>query len=153
MRTKEEQEAINKACKYHPETREELKKLVHNLDVNLGDIDTSEITNMQYLFFCSEREDFSGIEKWDISKSKTATNLDANYESKVTLSLPSAEEQLETDVVFVLDESSCSDQVKVAVVKMLENLYQQIKDTNAAIKIGAVQFRGEVTKLPLTVLK
>ena len=29
-------------------------------------------------------------EKWDISKSKTATNLDANYESKVTLSLPSA---------------------------------------------------------------
>lgn len=91
-------------------------------------------------------------EKWDISKSKTATNLDANYESKVTLSLPSAEEQLETDVVFVLDESSCSYQVKDAVAKMLENLYQQIKDTNAAIKIGAVQFRGEVTKLPLTVL-
>lgn len=91
-------------------------------------------------------------EKWDISKSKTATNLDANYESKVTLSLPSAEEQLETDVVFVLDESSCSDQVKGAVATMLENLYQQIEDTNAAIKIGAVQFRGEVTKLPLTVL-
>lgn len=91
-------------------------------------------------------------EKWDVSKSKTATNLDANYESKVTLSLPSAEEQLETDVVFVLDESSCSDQVKDAVATMLENLYQQIKDTNAAIKIGAVQFRGEVTKLPLTVL-
>ena len=68
MRTREEQEAINQACKYHLETRDELIKLVHNLDVNLGDIDTSEITNMQYLFFCSEREDFSGIEKWDISK-------------------------------------------------------------------------------------
>ena len=45
-------------------------------------------------------------EKWDISKSKTATNLDANYESKVTLSLPSAEEPLVSDIVFVLDKST-----------------------------------------------
>lgn len=52
-------------------------------------------------------------EKWDIPKSKTATNLDANYESEVTLSLTSAEEQLETDVVFVLDESSCNDAGKL----------------------------------------
>ena len=68
MRTREEQEAINKACKYHPDTKEELQELVDEPKVYLGDIDTSEITNMQYLFFCSEREDFSGIEKWDISK-------------------------------------------------------------------------------------
>ena len=88
-------------------------------------------------------------ENWEISKSKTATNLDKNFESKVTLSLPSAEEKLVTDVVFVLDESSCSVPVKEKVSAMLENLYTQVKDTDASIKIGAVQFRGEVTKLPL----
>ena len=89
---------------------------------------------------------------WDVSRSKTATNLDENYESKVTLSLPSAEEHLVTDVVFVLDESSCSEPVKAEVAKMLETLYAQVKNTGATIQIGAVQFRGEVTTLPLTEL-
>ena len=35
---------------------------------------------------------------------------------------------------------------------MLEKLYGQIENTGATIKIGAVQFRGEVTELPLTPL-
>ena len=92
----------------------------------------------------------------DHSKSKTATNLekqaDGTYTSQVTLSLPSAQEELVTDVVFVLDESSCSEPVKKAVADMLDNLYARIAETDATIKIGAVQFRGEVTTLPLTEL-
>lgn len=91
-------------------------------------------------------------EAWNISKSKTATNLDTNYESQITLSLPSAQEELVTDVVFVLDESSCSAPVKEQMATMLESLYQQIADTGAVVKIGAVQFRGNVTELPLTEL-
>ena len=47
-----------------------------------------------------------GTKTWQISKSKTATNLDENYQSEVTLSLPAAQEQLESDVVFVLDKST-----------------------------------------------
>lgn len=90
--------------------------------------------------------------EWDTSKSKTATNLDSNYISNITLSLPSAQEALKTDVVFVLDESSCSDPVKEAVSSMLDTLYNRIKDTGATVKIGAVQFRGEVTQLALTEL-
>ena len=90
--------------------------------------------------------------KWEVSRSKTATNLDENFESKVTLSLPSAEEKLVTDVVFVLDESSCSEPVKAEVAKMLSELYTQVKNSDATVKIGAVQFRGEVTKLDLTEL-
>lgn len=90
--------------------------------------------------------------EWDTSKSKTATNLDSNYISNITLSLPSAQEALKTDVVFVLDESSCSDPVKAAVSSMLDTLYNRIKDTGATVKIGAVQFRGEVTQLALTEL-
>ena len=89
---------------------------------------------------------------WETSKSKTATNLNADYQSQVTLSLPASEEELVSDVVFVLDESSCSESVKASVAEMLDDLYQQIADTDATIKIGAVQFRGEVTTLPLTEL-
>lgn len=91
-------------------------------------------------------------ERWTISKSKTATNLDSNYISDITLSLPSAQETLVTDVVFVLDESSCSDPVKDSVKEMLSTLYNRIQNTGATVKVGAVQFRGEVTKLDLTEL-
>lgn len=95
-------------------------------------------------------------QNWQVSKSKTAENLvkqsDGTYTSEVTLSLPAAEEELISDVVFVLDESSCSAPVKESVSDMLEKLYGQIENTGATIKIGAVQFRGEVTELPLTPL-
>lgn len=90
--------------------------------------------------------------KWDVSKSKKATNLDSNYESKVTLSIPSSEEQLVSDVLFILDESSCSESVKASVNSMLDELYKQIENSGAKIKVGAVQFRGNVTTLPLTEL-
>ena len=69
MRTREEQEAINKACKYHPSTKEELQKLVDDPKVDLRKIDTSKITDMSCLisFAQSSRTDFSGIENWDTS--------------------------------------------------------------------------------------
>ena len=92
------------------------------------------------------------LPEWATSKSKSATQLDENYESDVTLSLPAAEEKLVTDVVFVLDESSCSEPVKEQVRSMLGNLYERVEGTDAAIKVGAVQFRGEVTEFPLTEL-
>ena len=57
---------------YHPKTRDELLELVNKLinergnDADLNDIDTSEITDMSYMF---ENSDFNGdISKWDVSK-------------------------------------------------------------------------------------
>lgn len=51
-------------------------------------------------------EDTDPIE-WNVSRSKTATALDTStWTSNVTLSLPSAEEALASDVVFVLDKST-----------------------------------------------
>ena len=52
---------------YTPKTKEELRELVNNLSINLGDIDTSKITDMSNLFYYTPRTDFSGIEKWDVS--------------------------------------------------------------------------------------
>ena len=86
------------------------------------------------------------------SKSKTATQLDENYRSQVTLSLPSAEEQLVSDVVFVLDKSTSADLEEQA-IEMLKNLNTQIKETGAKVKVGVVIFNKEAhSELALTEL-
>lgn len=79
---------------------------------------------------------------WDHSKDKTATELDNNFNSRVTLSLPSAERELVSDVVFVLDKSSCEEDVTTEALAMLADLGASVKDTGASIKVGAVQFAG-----------
>ena len=68
---------INKDIKsynYHPKSRKELKKLVDKLikergnEADLNDIDTSEIKDMEELFFNSP---FNGdISEWDVSNVK-----------------------------------------------------------------------------------
>lgn len=78
----------------------------------------------------------------DISKSKEATQLkkiDGKYESTVTLSLPSAEKQLTTDVVFVLDKST-SASLEEQALKMLSDLKSDIADSGAKVKVGVVIF-------------
>ena len=79
----------------------------------------------------------------DHSKSKTATNLekqeDGTYTSEVTLSLPSAQEELVTDVVFVLDKST-SAELEEQALEMLEDLKAQITETGAKVKVGVVIF-------------
>ena len=57
---------------YHPKTKKELKDLIEERITNegvkcdLNDIDTSEITDMSYLFY---NLDFNGdISDWDVSK-------------------------------------------------------------------------------------
>ena len=84
MRTKEEQDAINKACKYHPKTKQELIKLVNDKRIYLGNIDTSAITDMSNLFSIikdsryieNNREEFTGIEDWDTSN---VTKMDGMF--------------------------------------------------------------------------
>lgn len=70
--------------------------------------------------------DLAEAPSWDTSKSKTATNLNASYESQVTLSLPSSEEALVSDVVFVLDKST-SAALEEQALEMLSNLKAQLK--------------------------
>ena len=93
-----------------------------------------------------------GTTEWEHSKSKTATNLDKNYQSQVTLSLPSAEEQLVSDVVFVLDESSAYDAVVEEMDTMLNNLADHVAKNEAAVKVGVVVFRGNAVTKDLELL-
>lgn len=95
-------------------------------------------------FTNTEKEPVPPIESgdWDVSKSKTATNLDENFESDVTLSLPSAEAQLASDVVFVLDKST-SAELEDQALEMLKNLQAQIQETGAKVNVGVVIFNKE----------
>lgn len=86
----------------------------------------------------------SGSSAWEVSKSKSATQLDENYESDVTLSLPSAQEELVSDVVFVLDKST-STSVRDDAVNMLDSLRDQVEKTDATVKVGVVIFNTEAT--------
>ena len=83
------------------------------------------------------------VPAWETAKSKTATNLEkdaaGDYTSRVTLSLPSAEERLVSDVVLVLDKSSSAD-VEDQALAMLESLKNRLDETQAKIRVGVVSF-------------
>lgn len=79
---------------------------------------------------------------WKVSKSKTATDLDASGSTRVTLSLPSAEETLASDVVFVLDTSDCVGEVMNQVSGLVAQLKAAQKKNKADIKVGVVVFKG-----------
>ena len=70
----------NHSYNYHPKTYDELKELVDKLikergnDADLNDIDTSEITDMNYMFYKSP---FNGdVSKWDVSN---VTDMDSMF--------------------------------------------------------------------------
>ena len=80
---------------------------------------------------------------WEISKSKTATNLDDNYESQVTLSLPAAQEALASDIVFVVDKSTSSREASTdGGLDMLSDLAYSLESTQATINVGIIVFDG-----------
>ena len=94
-------------------------------------------------------EDTDPIE-WNVSRSKTATKLDTStWTSNVTLSLPSAEEALASDVVFVLDKST-SAKKEAQALDMLTALKEQTAKTGAKVKVGVVIFNKEANVTQLT---
>ena len=84
----------------------------------------------------------------DVSRSKTATKLDTStWTSNVTLSLPSAEENLASDVVFVLDGSSSANTGVVnESLALLESLKDSASDSGAAVNVCVVKFKRQAYK-------
>lgn len=80
--------------------------------------------------------------EWDHSKNKTATEFDKDFNSTVTLSLPSAEKPLVSDVVFVLDKST-SATVENQALGMLKQLKEKATEDGATVKVGVVIFNKE----------
>lgn len=80
------------------------------------------------------------VTDWDYSKSKTATDLDENYQSEVTLTLPSTEEQLTTEICFVLDGSKYSNTEEKS-LGLLSSLKEAIEKTGAKVQVDIVGFK------------
>lgn len=84
---------------------------------------------------------------------KTATELDENLETKVTLSFPGKQEAEPSDVVFVLDKSGASAQTDIfnQAKEFLGQISQKAKDDGLDIKVGVVLFNrvGNIQQ-PLT---
>ena len=84
--------------------------------------------------------------KLDVSRSKIASGLTKNsngdWTTNVKLSLPSAEEELASDVVFVLDTSDCVGTVMDQVSELVTQLKAAQESSGAEIKVGVVAFKG-----------
>lgn len=83
--------------------------------------------------------------EWEKSKSKTATQLDENYESDVTLSLPAYDYKASVDVVMVIDVSSSMKdadiaEAKAAAIAMCDELASK---SEIDAKVGIVTFDKE----------
>ena len=76
-----ERKIVNNKTRYYPKTRDELESLVRVESLNLGDIDTSAITDMSWLFFYNWRKDFSGIESWDVSSVTNMSRMFYNHKN------------------------------------------------------------------------
>lgn len=74
----------------------------------------------------------------EISKSKEVTAWDGTT-AEITLSLPSKEETLACDIVFVLDKSTYAD-TKTTALEMLSELKEEADANNTKVKVGVVQF-------------
>ena len=59
------------------------------------------------------------------------------------MSLPSDEGELVSDVLFVLDRSSCTQETAEEAGKLLSALQESISQSNASIKVGVVNFRDK----------
>lgn len=76
--------------------------------------------------------------EWEKSKSKTATNLDDDFNSQVTLSLPAADYEPEIDVVFVIDDTHAG---KSIFTEPAEKLLNELKEKeNLNVNLGIVTF-------------
>lgn len=77
--------ALTKKKFYKPKSKEELKELVKNPNISLANILTDEIFDMSWLFHNADR-DFSGIEKWNVSRVEDMNSMFAgaiNFNSDI----------------------------------------------------------------------
>lgn len=88
---------------------------------------------------------------WELSKDKTATALDSNYNSKVTLSLPAGDYPQTVDVVFTVDCTSVLFYNYIGIIKEIEKIADELAEKDINLNVGLVGF-GHESKvyLPLT---
>lgn len=61
-----------------PESRYELEMLIQNKNIPLGSIDIRNIDDLSRLFYLYPRDNYSGIEKWNVSHVKNMSEMFKN---------------------------------------------------------------------------
>lgn len=79
---------------------------------------------------------------WNIEKSKTAKWLEEGKTAQIDLQVPSSEAQLSSDIVFVVDNSSCKDEAIKGALNTLDKLVAEVKGAEQ-VKVGVVSFKGD----------
>ena len=77
--------------------------------------------------------------QWDYKKSIRASQLNDQFETDVTLTLPSAEVKLASEVCFVLDKSSFS-QTEEKAMDLLTELKAAAENTGARVQVDIIEF-------------
>lgn len=77
--------------------------------------------------------------QWDYKKSIRASQLNDQFETDVTLTLPSAEVKLASEVCFVLDKSSFSKTEEKA-MELLTALKAAAENTGARVQVDIIEF-------------
>ncbi len=91
------------------------------------------------------------IYDFDVTVDKTATQLDENNQTDVTLNVGGNTVTTASDVVFVLDKSASTD-IRQEAANMLDELMDRVGEGNT-IKVGVVNFeQGVLEQLELTEL-
>ncbi len=87
----------------------------------------------------------AAMDEYLVSKSKTATPLNEDLQTTVTLSLPSMQETqcLDcVDIVFVMDKSTSTSNANINFSEQVKGLVQTLKEKNIKVKVGIIKFRG-----------
>ncbi|MCQ2571198.1 MAG: VWA domain-containing protein [Candidatus Saccharibacteria bacterium] len=77
-----------------------------------------------------------------IEIAKTASELDADLRTKVTLKMPATSEAVRRDILLVLDASDCSQIVKTQVAGLFEDIKKEVAGTNEKVYVSTVLFSG-----------
>lgn len=92
-----------------------------------------------------------------VKNNKTATKLDSQLTTNISLSFPGKEDVLAQDVVFVLDRSGASDEkgIDAQARQFLGDIKQQADEKGLNIKVGIVNFyyAGKVRQTLADVVK
>lgn len=116
--------------KYKPNTKLELIILVNDKNINLGDIDISNINDLSLLFLHCER-DFSGIEKWNTSHVENMSHMFAYSNMNNDIGMWDTSKVLYMDGMFQKTPFNQNiNNWNISKVKDLSSMFYQAEDFN-----------------------
>lgn len=91
---------------YVPDDRIELEILLKDESISLENIDIRKIDNLSRLFYLYPRDNYSGIEKWNVSHVKDMTDMFCSVDSENIPSWYMAEKWEEYETLITIESKA-----------------------------------------------